>query len=62
MIPALALFAMDRMVHLSAVDIAIVVIYFALVHCNRFLPEALRQNRRRFFPGRPRDDRLGRGP
>src|SRR5215468_7713185 len=31
MIPALALFAMDRMVHLSAVDIAIVVIYFALV-------------------------------
>src|SRR5215468_1252683 len=31
MIPALALFAMDRMVHLSAVDVAIVVIYFALV-------------------------------
>ena len=31
MIPALALFAMDRMVHMSAVDIAIVVIYFALV-------------------------------
>ncbi len=31
MIPALALFGMDRMVHLSAVDIAIVVIYFALV-------------------------------
>src|SRR5919198_6081244 len=31
MIPALALFAMDRMVHLSAVDVAIVVIYFVLV-------------------------------
>jgi solute:Na+ symporter, SSS family len=31
MMPALALFAMDRMVHLSGVDIAIVVIYFALV-------------------------------
>jgi len=31
MMPALALFAMDRMVHLSGVDVAIVVIYFALV-------------------------------
>jgi SSS family solute:Na+ symporter len=31
MMPALALFAMDRLVHLSGVDIAIVVIYFILV-------------------------------
>ncbi len=31
MIPALAIVAADRMVHLSAVDVAIVVIYFALV-------------------------------
>ena len=31
MMPALALFAMDRMVHLSGVDVAIVVVYFALV-------------------------------
>src|SRR6266403_543546 len=31
MMPALALFALDRMVHLSAVDVAIVVIYFLLV-------------------------------
>jgi solute:Na+ symporter, SSS family len=31
MMPALALFAMDRLVHLSGVDIAIVVIYFVLV-------------------------------
>jgi len=31
MMPALALFALDRMVHLSAVDVAIVVIYFVLV-------------------------------
>src|SRR5438128_9895499 len=31
MMPALALFAMDRLVHLSRVDIAIVVIYFVLV-------------------------------
>jgi solute:Na+ symporter, SSS family len=31
MIPALALLVTDRLVHLSAVDIAIVVIYFALV-------------------------------
>src|SRR6266850_5748599 len=31
MMPALAFFALDRMVHLSAVDVAIVVIYFVLV-------------------------------
>jgi solute:Na+ symporter, SSS family len=31
MIPALAIFATDRLVHLASVDIAIVVIYFALV-------------------------------
>src|SRR5258707_2697396 len=31
MMPALDLFALDRMVHLSAVDVAIVVIYFVLV-------------------------------
>jgi SSS family solute:Na+ symporter len=37
MMPALALFAMDRLVHLSRVDVAIVVIYFATTGEDFFL-------------------------
>src|SRR5215475_6699960 len=51
MIPALALFAMDRMVHLSAVDIAIVVIYFALVLAIGFYLKRFATTGEDFFLG-----------
>ncbi len=60
MMPALALFAMDRLVHLSGVDIAIVVIYFALVLAIGFYLKRFAKTGEDFFHGRARNDRLGR--
>src|SRR5438128_12437650 len=49
MMPALALFAMDRLVHLSRVDIAIVVIYFVLVIAIGFYLKRFAKSGEDFF-------------
>ena len=48
-----------RLVHLSAVDIVIVVFYFALVLCIGWYLRGKAQTARRLLHGRTRDDGLG---
>ena len=55
-----ALVSAPRLVHLSTVDLVIIVFYFVLVLAIGFYLKKLRQHRRRFLHGRPGNDRLDR--
>ena len=60
-IPLLA-FVSTKLVQLSAVDVVIIVFYFALVLGIGFYLRGPVEHQRRFLHGRPRNDGMGRGP
>ena len=60
MMPALAMFVVTQLVHLSAVDVVIIAFYFVSGPGHRLLSARTGQYRRRLLHGRARNDGVGR--